>query len=206
MTDDDRFDMWLKDQARDYNAPPQTPKEEMWARIEAARRSDGPPVRRSVWWPLAAAAVLVIGIGIGWLLKPGTGTKTGGDTIVTTMPQPSGGITAFQVAATQFLGQTEMFLTAFRTEAAHGSVENGTSRRARELLSTTRLMMDSPAATDARLRMLLQELELVLAEISTLTGDQAGQEADMITEGLDQRGLLPRLRTAVPAGSVAAGS
>ena len=206
MTDDDRFDMWLKDQARDYNPPPETPKEQMWTRIEAARRTRrSAGFRRSVWWSLAAAAVLVLGIGIGWLLKPGS-AKAGRDIVVSNVPQPRGGITAFQVAATQFLGQTEMFLTAFRTEAANGNVESGTSRRARELLSTTRLMMDSPAATDARLRMLLQELELVLAEISTLTGDQAGQEAGMITEGLDQRGLLPRLRTAVPAGSVAAGS
>jgi hypothetical protein len=35
---DDQLDQRLRDAARSYNAPPQTPREEMWARIEAGRR------------------------------------------------------------------------------------------------------------------------------------------------------------------------
>ena len=34
---DDRFEDVVRDAARDYNEPPETPRELMWARIEATR-------------------------------------------------------------------------------------------------------------------------------------------------------------------------
>ena len=37
---DDRFDDQLQDAARDYNVPPETPRDEMWERIVAARTSE----------------------------------------------------------------------------------------------------------------------------------------------------------------------
>ena len=37
---EDRFDEILREAARDYNAPPPTPKAEMWERIAAAARQD----------------------------------------------------------------------------------------------------------------------------------------------------------------------
>jgi len=36
---DDRFDWVLREAAQDYHRPPDTPREEMWQRIEAARRA-----------------------------------------------------------------------------------------------------------------------------------------------------------------------
>ena len=38
---DDRFDDQLRDSARDYNTPPVTPREEMWAAIQARRGGIG---------------------------------------------------------------------------------------------------------------------------------------------------------------------
>ena len=35
---DDRFDDVLRDLAQDYNRPPETPRELMWARIRAVRQ------------------------------------------------------------------------------------------------------------------------------------------------------------------------
>ena len=217
MTDDtdDRFDMWLKEQAGGYHNPPTPPTDEMWARIEAARREGGttvrhrpsarPPVRPSFWIPLAAAALLVLGIGIGWLLKPGA-VAPGGVTPAPVAAAPRDGGPAFTAAATDFLSQTEVFLTTFRNETQRGTVDEATAERARRLLGNTRLLLDSPAGKDVHLRMLLDDLELVLAEISALPSGRANDEAGIINEGLDQRGLLPRLRTAVPAGRMAVGS
>jgi len=63
-------------------------------------------------------------------------------------------------------------------------------------------MLDSPAAQDARLKGLLEDLELVLAQISQLPSGGGGDREDVqsINQGLDQRSVLLRLRTANPAG------
>src|SRR2546430_14549140 len=74
------------------------------------------------------------------------------------------------------------------------------SRQARDLLATTRLMLDSPAAKDARLKGLLEDLELVLAQIAQLPASGDREDVQSINQGLDQRSVLLRLRTANPAG------
>src|SRR5437667_96037 len=67
---DDRLGERLEQAARDYHRPPATPREELWARIQAerARRRSAPRVvRLRPWfrWSLAAAAVLLVGVLIG---------------------------------------------------------------------------------------------------------------------------------------------
>lgn len=73
MTDHptDDFDELLRSAARDYNRPGDVPRERMWTEIRAARARratvSAQPVKKHRLWfvPLAAAAVLVIGIAIG---------------------------------------------------------------------------------------------------------------------------------------------
>ena len=74
--------------------------------------------------------------------------------------------------------------------------------QARDLLTTTRLLLDSPAADDPRMRALLEDLELVLAQISQLEAGRDSRNADLITQDMDQRSVLPKLRSAIPAGPV----
>ena len=69
--------------------------------------------------------------------------------------------------------------------------------RAHDLLLTTRLLLDSPASADPRFRNLLEDLELVLAQVVRLQSDQSRAELDLIRQALEQRDVLPRLRTAV---------
>jgi hypothetical protein len=76
------------------------------------------------------------------------------------------------------------------------------TRQARDLLSTTRLMLDSPAGKDQRLRSLLEDLELVLVQISQLDAAHNGHDTDLITQGMNQSNVLPKLRSAIPAGPV----
>jgi hypothetical protein len=107
---------------------------------------------------------------------------------------------AEQLATGEHLGRVEVFLTTFRAAARNGQAGTISAADARRLLSTTRLFLDSPGGQDPRLRPLLEDLELVLAEITQLPGSTP-DDLNLITEGLDRRGTLSRLRSAVPAGS-----
>jgi len=75
------------------------------------------------------------------------------------------------------------------------------SATARGLLATNRLLLDSPAGTDPRLKFLLQDLELVLAQIAQLAPEGRSEDLKLITDGLEQDGMMVRLRSAVPAGT-----
>jgi ubiquinone biosynthesis protein UbiJ len=110
-------------------------------------------------------------------------------------------VAAYHLATTEHLGQSEAFLTLFRASVRGGGSERLASATARQLLATNRLLLDSPAASDARTRLLLQDLELVLAGIAQLSPQPRSRDLDLITEGLEQGGVLSRLRTAVPSGA-----
>lgn len=191
---DDPLEQRLQDAARDYHNPPATPREDMWAAIAARRAQERTRVVRP-WmrWGMGIAAVLLLGIGIGRFTAPrGSGTPASGAAAET-----ANGASVYRVAATQYLSRTEAFLTGFRADAGSGQLETGFRAAARELLTATRLLLDSPAGQDARLRTLLEDLELVLAQIARY---ENGEDAQFIDQGLDQRGVLLRLRAEIPAG------
>jgi len=200
---EDKIDEQLRQAAQDYHRPPEPPREAMWAAIQRRRAEPKViPLRPWLRWGLGIAAVLALGIGIGRWSIPGTAARPAttiaerGDTA----PRAS---MAYQVAATQYLSRTEALLTGFRADGMDPQLVTS----ARELLETTRLMLDSPAAQDPRLRALLEDLELVLAQIgemALLPGGRGVEERKLITQGLEQRGVMPRLRTAIPAGQAAA--
>lgn len=211
---EDRFDEVLIEAARDYNEPPETPRELMWARIDAtrrerARRRQQLRVLYSPWtrWGMGIAAALAIGIGIGrytidrdTVLTPPVAVTP--DPEVTTTP--AGGQLAYRVAATEHLVRAETFLTSFRSDARSGRADAEFWSGAGELLASTRLLIDSPAAEDPVFQSLLEELELVLVQIVRLSVERGNGELELVTEGLENRGLLPKLRTAIPAGPVVA--
>ena len=104
------------------------------------------------------------------------------------------------MAAAQYLSRTEALLTGFRSEARTGRIDLQFAGQARDLLTTTRLMLDSPAAADPRLKSLLEDLELVLAQIAQVPQGSDRADLQLINQGLEQRSVLLRLRTANPAG------
>src|SRR5207244_6141944 len=87
-----------------------------------------------------------------------------------------------------------------RSEARIGLLAVQSGGQARALLTTTRLMLDSPAAEDPRLKSLLEDLELVLAQIAQVPRGSDRAALQLINQGLEQRSVLLRLRTANPAG------
>jgi hypothetical protein len=204
--EDPKFEQWLKDAAKSYHSPVPTPREEMWKRIEAARRNKHViELRPWLRWAVAAAAVLVLGIGIGrWSINRATlpaGSKAAAGTQVAHEIDSLANV-AYQVAATQYLSRTEAFLTSFRADANRTANTGRLARQARDLLTTTQLMLDSPAADNPRLRSLLEDLELVLMQISLLNPVEDGHNRDLITQGMNQSNVLPKLRSAIPAGPV----
>ena len=222
---DDRFDDQLREAAHDYNAPPETPRDLMWEKIvteraagQADRRTDRqadntvrPLVRtvrpsdrsavRLLRWPVGIAALVALGIGLGRMTAPTPDSPA--PTNVVTEAAPRGSGVAYRLAATEHLSQSETFLTLFRASVRQGGNEQLASSTARQLLATNRLLLDSPAATDNRTRLLLQDLELVLAQIAQLSGRPSSPDLDFITSGLDDSGVMSRLRTAVPSGTSA---
>jgi hypothetical protein len=231
---DDRFDDLLRDAAGEYNEPPETPREQMWAAIQAKRtaeleaankveKAEGKAAEgaertearnsnvlhfrhfrafRTYGIAAGIAAILALGVGLGRLTVDRRGAlTTPAPLAVKATPRVSA--TAYRLITTEHLSQSEAFLTLFRASVRDRGDERLASATARQLLATNRLLLDSPAGSDARTRLLLQDLELVLAEIAQLSPQPESRDLDLITKGLEQGGMLSRLRTAVPAGTSA---
>jgi hypothetical protein len=192
---DDQLDDRLREAARSYNAPPETPREEMWERIQAGRRREPRVLQlrpRRMLWAVAAAAVLALGIGIG---RISVGPET------TAWEGPSANATTYRLAAQEHLSQSEAFLTLFRTSLEERTDHRLASASARQLLATNRLLLDSPAAVEPATRLLREDLELVLAEIAQLSPRSREQDLQLIRDDMERGNVMPRLRTAVPAGA-----
>ena len=205
--DDEQLDELLSNLPRDYNAPPSPPLDEMWATIESAHfdtpRAAAPSSRSYAPW-LAAAATLVIGIGIGRYL-PGSRTNTVAPTqssavVATTgtaAPDTSAVADAYRQQTTRYLGQAAALLISLPNQAGSTKTDAVFAGKAADLLVTTRLLMDSPAAQDPKLRSLLEDLELVLVQIARLRGERNKSDLDLIHQAVEQGDVLSRLNSAV---------
>ncbi|MBI4500640.1 MAG: hypothetical protein HY700_05715, partial [Gemmatimonadetes bacterium] len=151
--------------------------------------------RRSWRWAAGLAAILVLGVAIGRLTAPATGPR-----VVTVERSTTARAATYQAVAGQHFDRVETLLTMFQAEARLGRPDAQVSNVARSLLTTNRLLLDSPAATDAQMRQLLEDLELVLAQIAQLSAERGMDPTALIVQALEDNGVLLRLRSAVPAG------
>lgn len=284
--EDERIGDLLRRHEALYNAPPATPREALWARIEAERGKAGGgsgghgrviPLdpRRNRWLgALAVAAVLALGIALGRISmrqeverqgeggppvasadapadrEPRNGAREAAAPVPTgdvaavadTVPAPhasepepaaaererpaprrapgwaapqqqlaaaatptrrrtrASASDLYRLASQQMLGQAEALLVQYRTDVAAARMDPAIGRWARDVLTSTRLLLDSPAAEDPGMRDLLEDLELVLAQIVQRTGQADSLDDEMIDRTIEDRDLLPRLRGAIPAG------
>ena len=249
----ERFDEWVKSAAQDYNRPPDIPpRDAMWEAIEARgqkpeARGQGPEARGTnlttsrsaplgarrsalAWFPLAAAAMLLLaaGIGVGYWMRgeaPNTVATAPSTPNVTNPPRvavtqepsavstepaiasapdsqrsPAGVSTGYDVVATQYLNSAEVLLTSFRS-ANDTSMDEVTRRFARDLLSTTRLLLDSPAGSNPVRRRLLEDLELVLVQMAQVPSQGGTLDRELIDRAISRRQVLTRIRTSIAAGS-----
>jgi hypothetical protein len=200
---EERFEAWLKEQAAEYHRPPaEVPRDEMWTRIARTRSSRSSlAARRSSLVQYAMAASLLIGAGIGlgfWMRGPAT---TGPAVVVTEQLPTDSALrsTTYDVASAVHLTAVESMLTSFR--AAEPSEDDmALQRLARDLLATTRLLMDSPAAEDGSRRQLLEDLEYVLAQIVLLDPNAPAEDRAMVDRAIAREQMLTRIRSSIPAG------
>jgi hypothetical protein len=220
---EDKFEEFLQREARGYNAPPgNVPREEMFAAIMAARRNgdgrskmkDGRGRPRMAW--IGMAATLIVGVAIGKfalrghdaapaavpLVANGTSgvSPATGDAGASTGAGRTGNV-SYNRAATAELSRAEALLTAYGTSSASAGVDKHLSAWARDILSNTRLLLDSPAADDPARRRLLQDLELVLVQM-VQRSPAAGVDGEraQIDRSMERTQVLTRLRSALPAG------
>jgi len=104
----------------------------------------------------------------------------------------------YRRAALPVLGRTETLLLQVRTtdETEHAAHY---SERASRLLVETRLLLTSPAADEADLRSLLEDLELALARVVHLSAEQGATERRNLNNGLARKAILARLRNELAA-------
>lgn len=114
-------------------------------------------------------------------------------------PQSSSSV-PYQVATIRHLANAEALLTAFHNDSRDAKMDATLSLWARDLLSNTRLLLDSPAADDPQRVKLLGDLELVLAEIVQLSPGASAQDRGLIEGSIRNGQVMTRLRTAIPAG------
>lgn len=203
--DEKQFEDLMRDAAADYRPPAEPRVDAMWQRIEA--QSFGP--RLKPWWssPLALAAMLILGLGIGFLAGRAGSDSAVTPEVATNPAEPrlelaSTGTTPFVGVATNYLQQMTALLIAVAGDLETGRVPGGTIEQARGLLSTTRLLLDS-GIQDDRLRDLLEDLELVLAQVVRIRNNAELPEAALITQALNEREVLPRLTYYLADNSVA---
>lgn len=199
MTDDTRNDALIA-AAGDYNRPPATPREEMWAKVHAARRQAAAARRGRLLRGMGIAASIVIAVAIGRITLD-TAAPEIASADRTPLPAERVAPSAFpyEIAAAEHLDEAETLLGFFRTEVRRGDPEPATVAWARDLVGTTRLILDSPAAEDPQLHDLLQDLELVLVQIAQ-SSDQSHSHVELIEQGIEEGNVMVRLTSSPLAG------
>lgn len=172
-------------------------------RSQARARASGPsvPLSRAAGWAVAAAAVLVLGIGrmsapgpVATGLAPGSATARGG----------------VSWAARDYLGRTESLLTMVQADARDGRVDPVVAEWAEDLLMQTRLLLDRPDSVEPDVRDLLMDLELVLVQVvgaaqaGPSSDARARTETELTLKSLSEGAVLPRIQAVLPDGMAGA--
>jgi hypothetical protein len=210
MMDDNRFDDVLQDLPRSFNTPPEPPLDEMWTVIEDAHFNAPVPISATRGWTprapwLAAAAALVIGIGVGrYLPRNGSSPENAASPAAiagkpaSVASDTSAVADAYRDQTTRYLGQAAALLVSLPAKDANGRTDAAFASKATDLLVTTRLLIDSPAAIqDPKLHSLLEDLELVLVQIARLRSERNKGDLDLIHQAVEQGDVLSRLNSAV---------
>lgn len=200
--DENGFDDVIRRLPDDFKVP-DAPLEEMWQVIENAhfnaRAANSRWMRTAPW--LAAAATLVIGIGIGRYV-PRAKTSTSAPVVAASnisapVADTSAVADAYRDQTSHYLGQAAALLISLPAKDVSGKTDASFANKAADLLVTTRLLIDSPAASgDPKLRSLLEDLELVLVQIARLHGEKNKSDLDLIHQAVEQGDVISRLNSA----------
>jgi hypothetical protein len=197
---DEHFERLMKDAAETYRRPPKAPMDEMWASIEAETFGTRLPARRNLsllanpWLRMAAVLVLGVAIGRGSMLFQKSAPAPAPQSTTATAQD---GADSYQLTTDRYLGQTVSLLVQLPRQLQSGRTDTAFIARANQSLTTLRMLMDSPAASNPRLRSLFEDLELVLVQVVQMPKGGNAADANLIRQAMQQRDVMPRLRDAV---------
>ena len=210
----------MKDQ---HHPPREVPRDRMWQRIEAQRKTRRARIITPRVWRMAfaAAAVLVLGIAIGrWTLPaldPGHAVPdqlaSRQAPVVPDDPaseppisnKPKGGSTSnllYRKAASDLFGRADVLLTDFKVTPCAEQDFASVPDWAGGMLLQTRLLMNTPLAQDRELESLFLDLELVLAQIVGLDKENCARDVGWIRDAMARKSTLERLRMLGPDPAV----
>ena len=216
---DERLARLLRDVAPHYREPPPPPVAAMWQAIESAhfgspgasvagpRIVRGWPARRMVrqWGgpAIGMAAGLLLGVGFGARLwRNPAADAPAAVAQAADVAGPARLDPTYEAVTTQYFDQAVALFASLPAQLHDDRADARLVAQARDLLSTTRLLLDSPAAgDDPDLRVLLDDLELVLAQVVRVPAVHDSAQATLINEAIEARDVLPRLRTAAAQAS-----
>jgi hypothetical protein len=205
-------DKELNKMARSHNPPPEVPRDRMWEKIDAARSDrrgvlepDFTPRRspafRIIRIASGVAAILVLGVFIGRMSEQQpvpVPVPVAVRQVETSDPDIKKDI--YRLAARDLFSRADYLLTDFKVRSCGKDDLSEVPAWAGGMLVQTRLLMDTDVAEDIEMKILLDELELVLAQIVGLSRDNCASDMAWIRQGLQERDTIDRLRT-VSAGS-----
>jgi hypothetical protein len=113
----------------------------------------------------------------------------------------------YHLVVLQHLAGSEALITSFRSSAKRGEVDAQLAAWSRELLSTTRMLEATAVTRDPTMRRLLEDLDLVISQITQYVtrGTNNSDDLDLIEQSINKRGVIPKLRSTLPAGNRPAG-
>ncbi len=200
MMNDEELDGMLERARRQWRVPPDPPIDAMWdvvADTVFTRR----PSRRPGWTVvgLAAAAALIVGaVGGRYLARPHVAA-----TPVAATPRIAPTTAAVAVAHPadahamgDLLDRTAVLLARLPTDSGAHPLDPQITRESARLLTRTRLLLDAPAADNLQLRNLLEDLELVLAQVARIEPQHPRSDMQFVQTALHEHDLVPRLRSA----------
>ena len=197
---------------RQLHEPPPTPREEMWRQIEARRRrgrivAGDFRTRRLVRVALAAAAVLALGFLLGRLWERGPDDSPGEVPVASSPAAPEGDDRAAPALsraqllhAANHFSRSGVLLAQFAESAdSDDPLDPQLHQWAADLLTNTRLLLDSSLAKDPQYLKLLRDLEFTLAAIvQASAAEDETEERRWVAGQVGEGSLVERLQLVVP--------
>ncbi|MEO7996486.1 MAG: hypothetical protein ABI852_03520, partial [Gemmatimonadaceae bacterium] len=189
--------------------PPAPDVEGMWAEIEKQHFNKSMPITsvtplRAPWWNsgwMRVAAALVVGVGLGRISLAPMATSAASTPSVASVERSSAAPSVLPALntpeANKYLGETVALLASLQSDARGASSDKQLVSGAADLLNTTRFLLDSPNSKNTNVRGLLEDLELVLAQVVQLSNKGTATDVELIHQAMEQRDVMPRLRNAV---------
>jgi hypothetical protein len=212
--DDTKFDEFIRQGAKEYRASVTPPADAIWAAIEAdvtkaiapkAKSRSFASLRTTAWIGLGIAATLLVGVGVGrWTARNTVAPVNATATARTTTADSVSSNSHARAVTLDHLADAEVFLTAVRAELKSGQADAERAERSRDLLVRTRVLLGSSRNRTPEVERLLEDLELLLAEIAALPQSHSSLDKTLLDESMRNGNIIPRIRATLPARAAGA--